>query len=220
MAEMITSDAVVPGPGRASRLGIAVGPARPRAIPHVRAANRASRSSAGGCRRAQRGPRCRRRSSRHGRRAGQMDQWSSRSTPRRRGRWRTRATGWTHRCRPPSTPRSARKPAPPRRSGRSEGISATAGASANPSPSTWPANHAQSQESRLGSRQTDVERGEIRIHAGGPTPLPGTPAARKIIARKWRNPNHFANCLNFEQSLLKLMTRRKRWSTTAGSGRP
>ena len=56
--------------------------------------------------------------------------------------------------------------------------------------------------------------------SSSPTRLPGTPVGRKIITRKWRNPNHFANCLNFEQSLLKLMTRRKRWSTTAGSGRP
>ena len=34
----------------------------------------------------------------------------------------------------------------------------------------------------------------------------------------WRNPNHFASCSNFEQSLLKMVTRRKRWSTSAGSG--
>jgi hypothetical protein len=37
---------------------------------------------------------------------------------------------------------------------------------------------------------------------------------------EWRNRDHFANCSNFEQSLLKLMTRRKRWSTSAGSGWP
>ena len=41
MAEKITSDAAAPGPGRASRLGIAADPARPRAIPHARAADRA-----------------------------------------------------------------------------------------------------------------------------------------------------------------------------------
>jgi hypothetical protein len=35
---------------------------------------------------------------------------------------------------------------------------------------------------------------------------------------QWRNPNHFANCSNFEQSLLKMVTRRKRWSTSAASG--
>jgi hypothetical protein len=36
----------------------------------------------------------------------------------------------------------------------------------------------------------------------------------------WRNSNHFANCSNFEQSLLKKVTRRKRWSTDKGSGWP
>jgi hypothetical protein len=36
----------------------------------------------------------------------------------------------------------------------------------------------------------------------------------------WRNSNHFANCPNFEQSLLKKVTRRKRWSTDKGSGWP
>jgi hypothetical protein len=33
----------------------------------------------------------------------------------------------------------------------------------------------------------------------------------------WRNSDHFAGCSNFEQSLLKMMTRRKRWSNSAGS---
>ena len=37
---------------------------------------------------------------------------------------------------------------------------------------------------------------------------------------RWRNPNHFANCSNFEQSLLKMVTRREKWSTSAGSGWP
>src|SRR6478735_6656203 len=36
----------------------------------------------------------------------------------------------------------------------------------------------------------------------------------------WRNPDHFVNCSNFEQSLLKMVTRQKRWSTSAGSGWP
>jgi len=38
--------------------------------------------------------------------------------------------------------------------------------------------------------------------------------------RGWRIPNHFVNCSNFEQSLLKLMTKQKRWSTNALSGLP
>ena len=35
-----------------------------------------------------------------------------------------------------------------------------------------------------------------------------------------RNSDHFENCSKFEQSLPKMMTRRKRWSTTAASGQP
>ena len=37
---------------------------------------------------------------------------------------------------------------------------------------------------------------------------------------QWPNLDHFGNCPNFEQSLLKMVTRRKRWSTSAGSGWP
>ena len=51
-----------------------------------------------------------------------------------------------------------------------------------------------------------------------PTPIPGPTAAR--CNSRWRIPNHFADCSNFEQSLLKMVTRRKRWSTSAASGRP
>ena len=36
----------------------------------------------------------------------------------------------------------------------------------------------------------------------------------------WPNPDHFENCSNFEHSLPKLMTRGKRWSTTARSDWP
>jgi hypothetical protein len=36
----------------------------------------------------------------------------------------------------------------------------------------------------------------------------------------WRNSDHFVGCSNFEQSLLKMMTRRKRWSNSAGSDSP
>ena len=41
-----------------------------------------------------------------------------------------------------------------------------------------------------------------------------------ICNRQWRNLNHFAECWNFEQSLLKMVTRRTRWSNSAGSGWP
>src|SRR6202011_1137883 len=37
---------------------------------------------------------------------------------------------------------------------------------------------------------------------------------------RWRNPDHFENCSNFEQSLPKMVTRRKRWSSNAGSDWP
>ena len=43
---------------------------------------------------------------------------------------------------------------------------------------------------------------------------------RRFWAAEWRNSDHFADCSKFEQSLLKMMTRRKRWSTSAGSGWP
>jgi hypothetical protein len=60
-----------------------------------------------------------------------------------------------------------------------------------------------------------------------PTPLPKMqiPAVRcnPVAVRYtlgWRIPNHFAGCSNFEQSLPKMVTKRKRWSTSAGSGWP
>ena len=49
---------------------------------------------------------------------------------------------------------------------------------------------------------------------------PGRLLSRRVCNRQWRIPNHFADCWNFEQSLLKMVTRRKRWSTSAGSGWP
>jgi len=36
----------------------------------------------------------------------------------------------------------------------------------------------------------------------------------------WRNSDHFSDYSNFEQSLLKMVTRRKRSSTTKASGWP
>jgi hypothetical protein len=53
-----------------------------------------------------------------------------------------------------------------------------------------------------------------------PTPIPKCYLLPRGCNRVWRNPDHFVNCSNFEQSLLKMMTRRKRWSTSAGSGWP
>jgi hypothetical protein len=38
----------------------------------------------------------------------------------------------------------------------------------------------------------------------------GSPIARQKRNSEWSNPDHFAKCMNFEQSLLKLMTSEKR----------
>jgi hypothetical protein len=117
---------------------MAVDPPRLRATRRGPVAGRASRSSPPvGCRpRRRHGPDCRPNSSHHAREAGRIDR-SGRSSRRRcHGRWPARATGPTQRAWRPSRQRLARKPAPPGRSAQSEGISATAGASANPSPST------------------------------------------------------------------------------------
>lgn len=44
----------------------------------------------------------------------------------------------------------------------------------------------------------------------GPIPLPRCGFFDRWYNRRWRNSNHFAVCLNFEQSLPKMVTRRKR----------
>jgi hypothetical protein len=50
--------------------------------------------------------------------------------------------------------------------------------------------------------------------------LTRTPSS--VLSRNpgWRNSDHFVGCSNFEQSLLKMMTRRKRWSNSASSDSP
>jgi hypothetical protein len=44
------------------------------------------------------------------------------------------------------------------------------------------------------------------------SPSPGfkSSIARQKRNSEWSNPDHFAKCMNFEQSLLKLMTSEKR----------
>src|SRR6185437_15555232 len=95
-----------------------------------------------------------------------------------------------------------------------------------PVPFNVPANHAQSRVSRLGSRQTAVKHGEILIYGAARdeiphcrwscradaksrlarrTPLPGHWSPKPTHANG-EIPNRFTDCLNFEQSLLKLMT--------------
>jgi hypothetical protein len=58
------------------------------------------------------------------------------------------------------------------------------------------------------------------ISSEAPTFIPRCESPVGDATPGWRNPDHFADCSNFEQSLLKMVTRRKRWSTSAGSGWP
>jgi hypothetical protein len=96
-----------------------------------------------------------------------------------------------------------------------------------------PPNHRQSRESRSGSGfilsigHESNSRGRRRFVSAqdraaffAPTPLPRREFRPRSCNQNWCNPNHFADCWNFEQSLLKLMTRRQRWSRHAGSGWP
>src|SRR5437868_13405647 len=50
----------------------------------------------------------------------------------------------------------------------------------------------------------------------------GVPIWRKWLPFNcwWRNLDHFAKCSKFEQSLPQIVTRRKKWATSAGSGWP
>ena len=61
--------------------------------------------------------------------------------------------------------------------------------------------------------------------SGGSLPLLRAPLLPDAIDLGSRNPRSrgckdYLTCLNFEQSLLKMMTRRKRWSNSACSGWP
>ena len=71
-------------------------------------------------------------------------------------------------------------------------------------------NHPESRESRSGSRRC----GRVRHfrHTTIGTAIKCNP--------EWQGTIHFANCSNFEQSLLKMVTSRKRSVTSAGSGQP
>ena len=83
-------------------------------------------------------------------------------------------------------------------------------------------------DSRAGIPFEDPNRrraGMPRVYLHFPAVFRSWFVVRRLIApmgcnRQWRNPNHFANCSNFEQSLLKMVTRRRKWSTSAGSGWP
>ena len=83
-------------------------------------------------------------------------------------------------------------------------------------------------DNRAGIPFEDPDRrraGMPRVYLHFPAVFRSWFVVRRLIApmgcnRQWRNPNHFANCSNFEQSLLKMVTRRKKWSTSAASGWP
>ena len=146
--------------------------------------------------------------------------------PHCRGRSRPAREDRRRRCWPPSRRRSVRKSAPPAQTGLwAENSSAADASQIHP----LPPNHRQSRESRSGSLHYPAAgannwdgrciRATFRTEFGpySLTPWRVPPPARN---QNWCNPNHFAECWNFEQSLLKLMTRRQRWSSSAGSGRP
>jgi hypothetical protein len=120
-----------------------------------------------------------------------------------------------------------RKSAPSGQSGLWVENSSAVGASQNPS--AFRTNHQESPKSRSGSplylavmRNNPASPVSLRPPSASapPTSLPTAGSTAPICNRRWRIPNHFADCCNFEQSLLKMVTRRKRWSTSAGSGWP
>jgi hypothetical protein len=162
MAAKFTSTAEVRAPGRGIRFGSRTGPARCRARPRARGGVRVPRLSSAACReKLRREPRST--SSRSRRvpdagRFGRSDLWSRQRRPNRS---QPHEAGRRRQCWPPTSLRSVRISAPPWRSGRSEEISASAGASTSPPFPTWSTNHAQSLKSRSGSRRCGV------THDGG-----------------------------------------------------
>jgi hypothetical protein len=164
------STAVARGPGRESLLWSRTGPGRGRAMPRARMSDRVSRQRSAAYQRTRpREPRSissRRRRARGARRFDRTDLWSR---PHLRDRSQPHARDRRRRCWQPSMHRSVRGFAPSGQSGRSEEISATAGASMNPPSQTLPTNHAESLKSRLGSRRSAATRAGTlwgRDHSG------------------------------------------------------
>ena len=97
---------------------------------------------------------------------------------------------------------------------------------ANPSASEL--NHPESPKSRSGSRnyvaasrsKPGEKRCILKLSGGTLRKYQASGVLGLNPQPWWRNANHFAECWNFEQSLLKMVTRRKRWSTNSGSGWP
>jgi hypothetical protein len=50
--------------------------------------------------------------------------------------------------------------------------------------------------------------------------LPQGPIQADVAQSSCRNPDHFVNCPKFDHSLLKMVTTRTKWSTSAASGWP
>ena len=139
-------------------------------------------------------------------------------------------------------PRSARISAPSGRAGRSEGISEAADASIHLPFPGWhltmgaggcrdsiPASQFDDRHERTGCGRNYSEPGVAnpgwreRLHSPAISCFRYRPDFRftqRLRNPDWRNPDHFAKCSNFEQSLPKMVTRRKKWSTSAGSDWP
>lgn len=128
--------------------------------------------------------------------------------------------GPRQRIQSPSTPQLVQEFAPPKPSRRSEGISATAGALNNLFPRALSPNHQQIGKSRRMRRiYAGRQQGIIRSAAAfRPKMVPYhiTASPSWAVARS----GHFPICSNFEQSLLKLMTSQKTWSSVTTSGWP
>ena len=97
---------------------------------------------------------------------------------------------------------------------------------ANPSASEL--NHHESPKSRSGSRnyvaasrsKPGEKRCILKLSGGTLREYQVSGVLRLNPQPSLQNADHFAECWNFEQRLLKMVTRRKRWSTNSGSGWP
>jgi hypothetical protein len=154
MAAKLTSTAEVRAPGREIRFGGRTSPQRARTRPRAGIGDTASRPSPAAYRATRRCEiPCKRNSSHHTPDAGRFDRPGRWSMPRGPNRLKLHEVGRRSRCWLPTSLRWVRISAPPGQSGRSEEISATAGASADPPFPALPSNHTESRKSRSGSQR-------------------------------------------------------------------
>ena len=185
-----------------------------RPAPRLAGYQRAHRSAA----------RCMRSNSRHGHhdRSGRPAQLPARH---RRGRWWRPRAGPTRQGSPPSTPRSVQKSAPAGQPGLWAENSSAAGALQNPSGpelTTMGVGSRDRRRARFLPADGNDRAWHLRhaVFESRRIPLPRHVFSGDFRNRRWRHPNHFANCSKFEQSLPKMMTSLERWSTNSGSGQP